>query len=256
MTWTEPHTWHTADLVGEAAALNADLRDNMNLTEAGVATTSGQIFYATGPNVITPLAIGSNGNLLVSSGTLPSWGTTAALSGLLGSATTGFNLDSGADPNVGSFRTAGKPRVTFVAPGSGIVVVTARYLVSSPVYGVLTQLGIIDVAAADAIASGQVPGNTADTLLDAGAAILPGSVRMIANANGTKVWAAYFAVITQAVDAAAGSGQYAPLMPGSSYTFCLSGRIPNAHVGADYVYLQGNSPEFDVWAAPTGLSLS
>jgi hypothetical protein len=51
MVWQAPITWTVGQTV-TAAQLNAQIRDNMNLTPAALATTAGSIFVGTGVNAV------------------------------------------------------------------------------------------------------------------------------------------------------------------------------------------------------------
>jgi hypothetical protein len=51
MVWQAPITWTVGQTV-TAAQLNAQIRDNMNLAPAALATTAGSFFVATGTNAI------------------------------------------------------------------------------------------------------------------------------------------------------------------------------------------------------------
>jgi hypothetical protein len=55
--------------------MNTNLRDNLNVSAAGVASAAGDVFYAGLPNFILPLAIGSTYEALTinSAGTIPEW---------------------------------------------------------------------------------------------------------------------------------------------------------------------------------------
>lgn len=64
MAFTAYRNW----VVGEtltAALLNAQIRDNGNLTPAALATTKGDTFVATAANAVTRLGVGSDGRVLV-----------------------------------------------------------------------------------------------------------------------------------------------------------------------------------------------
>lgn len=63
-------------MVGEAttaAMLNAHFRDNMNASEAAIATITGDLIYATGANALARLAIGATRKFLQGGAAAPSW---------------------------------------------------------------------------------------------------------------------------------------------------------------------------------------
>lgn len=87
MAWTNPSTWANGD-VPTAANFNAQIRDNLNETMPGKASSSGQVFYASGAKAIAALTIGSSGQYLTASTAgLPSW---AALAGGLAVTGSGY----------------------------------------------------------------------------------------------------------------------------------------------------------------------
>ena len=74
MTWTTERTWTTGEL--ETATLfNTYIRDNLNASFTGVASTNGDMPYASGANSIVPLGIGNPYQVLsIGSGAaIPSW---------------------------------------------------------------------------------------------------------------------------------------------------------------------------------------
>lgn len=56
MAWNTPITW-VANTILTAAQLNAQVRDNMNVTAAAVATTAGRLITTTGANALAERAI-------------------------------------------------------------------------------------------------------------------------------------------------------------------------------------------------------
>src|SRR3990167_3647383 len=63
MAWTSPRTWVTGETV-TAALLNTHVRDNLNALM--VVTTKGDIAVATAAQTLTRLAVGADGDVLVS----------------------------------------------------------------------------------------------------------------------------------------------------------------------------------------------
>lgn len=59
MAWTAPMTF-TSGVILTAADLNTHLRDNLLVTEAGLATTANRYFVGNGANSIVERAMGSN----------------------------------------------------------------------------------------------------------------------------------------------------------------------------------------------------
>jgi len=77
MAWTTPRTWVAAE-VPTAAILNTHIRDNLAATEAGVATTAGDLVYASAANTLARLAKGTSGMFLRVAGGLPAWATSGS----------------------------------------------------------------------------------------------------------------------------------------------------------------------------------
>ncbi len=74
MAWTAPRTWVTGEIV-TAALMNSAIRDNLLETSASTVTTAGDIVFADAANSMgSRLAIGANDKVLVSDGSVPSWG--------------------------------------------------------------------------------------------------------------------------------------------------------------------------------------
>ena len=63
MAWTDPRDWTTGEVV-TAAIMNAHVRDNLNVTSAGVVTTAGDIAYASAAHTMARVAKGTNGNII------------------------------------------------------------------------------------------------------------------------------------------------------------------------------------------------
>lgn len=74
MAWNTPRTFVTGEVI-TASILNTDLRSNLNAAAVGVASAAGDTFYASLPNTIVPMTIGSAYQLMTvnSAGTAPAW---------------------------------------------------------------------------------------------------------------------------------------------------------------------------------------
>ncbi len=85
--------------------------------------TAGDIvYYATG-TALSKLAIGTNGQVITSSGTAPQWTNQSSLS--VGSATTATNLAGGAAGSIPYQSGAGA--TTFLASGTGVIKYLCRW---------------------------------------------------------------------------------------------------------------------------------
>jgi len=62
MPWHNPLTWTIGQIL-TAAQLNDQIRDNMQMTAPGVVVQAGDMVYATGPNALTRLPIGTAGQV-------------------------------------------------------------------------------------------------------------------------------------------------------------------------------------------------
>lgn len=82
MAWTAPRTWTTGELV-TAAIMNTHVRDNQLQTAVAIATTAGQIPYASAANTLAMLNAVAAGSVLASNGTAaaPVWTTTPRING-------------------------------------------------------------------------------------------------------------------------------------------------------------------------------
>ena len=75
MAWTTPRTWTTGETV-TAALMNAQVRDNLNETDAASVSAAGDLVYADAANSMgSSLAIGSTNQMLCSDGSGPVWRT-------------------------------------------------------------------------------------------------------------------------------------------------------------------------------------
>ena len=81
MAWTTPRTWVTGEIV-TAVLLNAQIKDNMDLSAPAKLTTAGDMLYATGANATARLAKGTNGNILHQASCAPAWTATPSITDL------------------------------------------------------------------------------------------------------------------------------------------------------------------------------
>jgi len=81
MAWTTPRCWTTGEVV-TAAIMNAHVRDNLNVTSAGVVTAAGDITYASASHTMARLAKGTDGNILHQASCIPAWTASPSLTGL------------------------------------------------------------------------------------------------------------------------------------------------------------------------------
>ena len=81
MAWTDPRDWSTGEVV-TAALMNSALRDNLNVTSAGVVTTAGDIAYASAAHTMARVGKGTNGNILHQASCAPAWTATPSITSL------------------------------------------------------------------------------------------------------------------------------------------------------------------------------
>ncbi len=74
--WSTPITF-VVGAVLTAAQMNINVRDNLNVTEAAIVTTAGDLVYATGVNALARLGIGTAFQALQTNAgaTAPAWST-------------------------------------------------------------------------------------------------------------------------------------------------------------------------------------
>ena len=81
MAWTTPRCWTTGEVV-TAAIMNAHVRDNLNLTSAGVVTAAGDIAYASAAHTMARVAKGTNGNIIHQASCAPAWTACPSVAGI------------------------------------------------------------------------------------------------------------------------------------------------------------------------------